>query len=321
MNITVILCTYNRCESLPLALASVAASELPTSAEWEVVVVDNNSTDATRAVVEEFSRRYPGRFRYLLESRQGLSQARNAGIREARAEILAFMDDDVVVEPTWLQNLTANLQNGEWAGAGGRILPQRTFSPPPWLSLHGPYGLGGVLALFDRGEKPGELDWVPFGTNMAFRKSMFEKYGGFRTDLGRCGNQLLSGEDTEFGKRLVRANERLRYEPSAVVYHPVPEKRLRKEYFLSWYFDFGRSLIREGGRGPDICGIPRPYFSIVKKTITSMAIFAFRWMLAVKPERRFFNKVMVWWQAGQIAEMYRLANRGNIRNEKCRAHI
>src|SRR5580704_17634223 len=84
MNITVILCTYNRCASLPRALASVAASELPSAVKWEVLVVDNNSTDETRAVLEEFCHLHPGRVRYLLERRQGLSQARNAGIREAR---------------------------------------------------------------------------------------------------------------------------------------------------------------------------------------------------------------------------------------------
>ena len=129
MNITVILCTYNRCATLSRALASVAASELPQVAKWEVIVVDNNSTDGTRAVVEEFCRQHPGRFRYLFESRQGLSQARNAGIREARGDILAFMDDDVTVEPTWLWNLTANLCDGEWAGAGGRCRGQRPSSP------------------------------------------------------------------------------------------------------------------------------------------------------------------------------------------------
>jgi glycosyltransferase involved in cell wall biosynthesis len=307
MNVTLILCTYNRSASLSRALESVAASELPAAVEWEVLVVDNNSTDETRAVVEGFCRQHPGRFRYLFESRQGLSQARNAGIREARGDILAFMDDDVTVEPSWLQVLTSSLRGVEWAGSGGRIFLERTFSPPRWLALDGPYSLAGVLGVFDRGDKPGELDWAPYGSNMAFRRSMFEKYGGFRTDLGRCGDQLLNGEDTEFGRRLVQAKERLRYEPSAVVYHQVPENRVRKEYFLGWYFDFGRSLIREGGRGPDIWGIPRPYFGILKKATTSMAVFALRWMLALKPQQRFFYKVMVWWQAGQIREYYRLA--------------
>jgi glycosyltransferase involved in cell wall biosynthesis len=292
---------------LARTLESVAMSKLPDSVEWEVLVVDNNSRDQTRAVVEEFCRQHPGRFRYLLEPQQGLSQARNSGIREAHGEILAFLDDDVTVEPTWLQNLTASLQDSEWAGAGGRILPERGFSPPRWLSIDGPYAMGGVLALFDRGGKAGELDWAPFGTNMAFRKSMFEKYGGFRTDLGRCGDQLMSGEDTEFGRRLVSAKERLRYEPSAVVYHPVPENRLRKEYFLAWYFGFGKSLVREAGRGPDIWGIPRPYFSILKKGSTALAPLMLRWMLALKPPKKFFYKVLVWRTAGEIVEMYRLA--------------
>jgi len=280
---------------------------LPDSVEWEIVVVDNNSRDQTRAVVEEFCRRYPGRFRYLFESLQGLSQARNSGIREAKGDVIVFVDDDLTVEPTWLQNLTANLQDSRWAGAGGRILPERGFSPPRWLSLDGPYAMGGVLALFDRGDKPGELDWAPFGANMAFRKSMFEKYGGFRTDLGRRGNNLMVGEDTEFGRRLVSAGERLRYEPSAVVYHPVPANRLRKEYFLGWYFEFGRSVVRERERGPDVWGIPRPYLSVLKKGSTTLARLTLRWLLAFKPQERFRYKVWIWRTAGEIVELCRLA--------------
>src|ERR1700756_1020921 len=122
MKITVILCTYNRCQSLARALGSVAASVLPDSVEWEVLVVDNNSPDQTREVIEDFCLRYPGRFRYLFEPKQGKSNALNSGIRNARGNILAFMDDDVIVAPTWLQNLTAALDSGEWLGVGGRIL-------------------------------------------------------------------------------------------------------------------------------------------------------------------------------------------------------
>jgi glycosyltransferase involved in cell wall biosynthesis len=309
MKISVILCTYNRCRSLSQALESVAASVLPESVGWEVLVVDNNSPDRTREVVEDSCRRYPGRFRYLFEPRQGKSYALNTGIRETKGEILAFMDDDVTVEPTWLGNLTANLHDGEWVGAGGRILPERTFSPPRWLAIEGPYEMGGVLALFNRGDKPGELDWAPYGTNMAFRRTMFEEYGGFRTDLGRSGDDLMGGEDTEFGRRLVAASERLRYEPSAVVYHAVAERRLRKQYFLDWYFNFGRSLAREWGRGPDIWGIPRPYFSILKTGTSALVGRTLRWMLALKPQRRFFFKARVWRTAGEIAEFYDLARR------------
>jgi glucosyl-dolichyl phosphate glucuronosyltransferase len=319
MKITVILCTYNRCRSLAKALESVAASQMPDSVEWEVLLVDNNSSDQTREVAEEFCARYPGRFRYLFEPQQGKSHALNAGIRKASGDILAFVDDDVTVEPTWLRNLTTPLYDGEWVGSGGRIYLEQTLSLPRWLALDGPYSLGGVLVLFDRGDKPGELDWAPYGTNMAFRRAMFEKYGDFRTDLGPNPGSEIRGEDTEFGRRLMFSGERLRYEPLAIVYHSVPENRLRKKYFLAWYFDFGRALARENGRGRDVWGIPRPYFGILKTGTTSMARFALRWMLALIPHRRFFYKVLVWREAGQIVEMYRLAGRATKQNEKCNA--
>src|SRR5712692_6196145 len=184
MKITVVLCTYNRSEYLATALNSAAALTLPESVEWEILVVDNNSNDRTRKVVEDFSRRYPGRFRYQFEPQQGLSQARNAGIREAKGDIIAFMDDDVVVERTWLRNLTANLHNVEWAGVGGRVFPKWNCPPPQWLTLDQWYALG-PLPNFDLGPDARELTEPPFGANMAFRKRMFEKYGDFRTDLGR----------------------------------------------------------------------------------------------------------------------------------------
>jgi glycosyltransferase involved in cell wall biosynthesis len=236
MNITVILCTYNRCGSLAKALNSAANLTLPDSVEWEVLVVDNNSRDHTREVAEEFCNRYAGRFRYLSESQPGKSYALNAGIREARGGILAFMDDDVVVEPTWLQNLTAPLHDGDLAGAGGRILLEWNCSPPHWLKADTRYALA-PLAAFDLGAAAGELTEPPFGTNMAFRKEMFEKYGGFRTDLGPRPGGEIRNEDTEFGSRLLAAGERLRYQASAIVYHPVAENRMQKDYFLTWWYD------------------------------------------------------------------------------------
>jgi GT2 family glycosyltransferase len=314
MNITVVVCTYNRCQSLAKALSSVAAQTPPESVDWEVLVVDNNSSDQTRDVVEEFCRRQPSRFRYVFEPNQGLSHARNAGIREARGQVLAFMDDDVTVEPTWLQNLTAALHNREWAGAGGRILPEQTFSPPRWLSVEGPYALL-PLAFFDRGLEAGPLAEPPYGTNMAFRKEMFEKYGGFRTDLGRCAGSTLSNEDTEFGRRLMAAGERLRYEPSAVVYHPAPENRVQKDYFLTWWFDFGRAVAREWGRGPSVLGIPRPYLNILKLGTIVMVQRMGRWMLALNPQRRFHYKCWVWLTAGQIREYYRLARSAQAKDD------
>lgn len=304
MNVTVIICTYNRCQSLAKALGSVASSVLPDSVEWEVLVVDNNSKDQTPEVVDGFSRRHPGRFRYLFEARQGKSHALNAGIREARGEVLAFMDDDVTVEPTWLRILTAPLESGVWAGVGGRILPAQAFSPPSWLSLKGPYSTAGMLALFDLGDRSCELRQAPFGTNMAFRRSLFGKYGGFRTDMGPCPGSEMRNEDTEFGRRLLAAGERLRYEQSAIVYHAVPENRIAKPYFLAFWFDHGRASVRVWKKGPDILGVPRQYFWILKigAMLPSRAL---RWMLTLDSQRRFFYKGSVWMTAGQIVEIYR----------------
>jgi len=117
-----------------------------------------------------------------------------------------------------------------------------------------------MLALFDLGEEAGELKEAPFGANMAFRKEIVAKHGGFRTDLGPCPGSEIRNEDTEFGRRLMRSGERLRYEPSAIVHHPVPENRLKGEYFLAFWFAHGRASIRKGGKRSDIAGIPRHLF-------------------------------------------------------------
>lgn len=305
IKISVILCTYDRCTSLAKTLESVEASLLPASVGWEVLVVDNNSKDQTREVVNGFCLRYPGRFRYLFEPRQGKSHALNTGIREAGGEILAFLDDDVIVEPVWLQNLTANLHDGKWAGAGGRILPQQTFVCPPWMALEGPFGLGGALCgFFDRGNNPGDLDVGPHGANMAYRKAMFQKYAGFRTDLGPPPGQI-QGEDTEFGLRLLGAGERLRYEPSAIVRHPVLEERLNKKYFLTWWFAYGRAASLQREKRPPVWGIPQNYLSIANRVVHLLPVRALRWLRAFDPQWRFWCKCYVWMTAGEIVETCR----------------
>jgi len=311
MNISVILCTFNRASSLSNALDSVAKQTLPESIEWEVIVVDNNSTDQTLELTQKYCRKYPGRFRYLFEPQQGLSRARNAGIRQARAEIVAFLDDDVTVGPTWLQNLTASLHDGEWAGAGGPIRPPQEFQAPYWLSLGGPKDLGGALALLDLGDVPGELRRAPYGTNMAFRRCMFEKYGFFRVDLGRCGKRLLSNEDTEFGKRLLAAGERLRYEASAVVYHPVFPERLNKKYFRAWWFNYGRALILERGPRTAILGIPRPLISISNRVLHFLSFHTLRWLFTPNHHHRFYNECQIWMTIGEIAELFRQSFESN----------
>ena len=288
MKISVILCTYNRCEDLRIALGSVAASNLPNSVDWDVIIVDNNSADRTRDVAQEFCGRFPGRFKYLFESRQGKSYALNSGIKEASGEILAFMDDDVTVDPQWLQNLTSGLDDDNWAGAGGKIVLQWPSPLPKWVTTSGSLARHGFPG-FDQGDVAKQLVGPPFGTNMAYRKTMFEKYGGFRLDLGTNPKNQIRNEDTEFGRRVLSGGERLRYEPSAIVYHPVPEKKINKKHFLKWGFDKGRGDAREFKI--------RPVYMFFQ-----IGVWSLRWMTTLDPRIRFNAKVVVWEKAGSMLE-------------------
>lgn len=315
MKITVILCTYNRCQSLRTALNSTAALVLPESVEWEILVVDNNSKDQTRDTVQDFCARYPGRFRYVFEPRPGKSNALNTGLRESHADVFAFLDDDIEVDPHWLHNLTAALHNGAWAGAAGRIIPQWSCPPPRWLAPDSRYAAGPLVS-FHPSTEAGQLNTGPIGTNMAFHREMFEKYGGFRTDLGPCPDAEISSdqqrsafdaskgknEDSEFGDRLLAAGEPLRYEPSALVYHPVSENRLTKQYFLTWWLNKGEANIRQFGVEPGtkyrVAGVPL-------YLLRRFAKWTLKWLVTVNPIRRFSSKLNAWENLGEISECYR----------------
>jgi glycosyltransferase involved in cell wall biosynthesis len=298
MKISVVICTYNRAKSLATTLDSLAAQQMPDAAAWEAIVVDNNSTDQTREVAESYCRRHPGLFRYVFEGQQGLSRARNAGIRAAQGEIVVFTDDDIIAEPTWLNNLTAPLAGSEWAGGGGRVVPPQDLKLPEWLTVGGEKDLvGALLPIFDLGNEAGEMKRPPYGANMAFRKNMFEKYGTFRVDLGHCGGKLVSGEDVDFGNRLIAAGERLRYEPSAVVHHPVPEERLTKRYFRAWWFGFGQTRIIERG-----VGAGRGVFSLGNLFVRHLPSRVLRWMFSGNAKDRFYHECEVQLTMGEIVQ-------------------
>ena len=296
MNITVVICTYNRCDSLRHTLASVAVLTMSEDTEWEILVVDNNSTDHTRAVVEQAG----PPFRYLFEPKQGKSFALNAGISAAKGEILAFLDDDVIVHQAWLDSLTRMMRKDKAiAGAGGRTKPfWGGYTLPTWLSIEEPYNSGGILAaLFDLGDHPGRLDKPPYGTNMAFRREMFEKYGMFRTHLGPRPGNLIRSEDTEFGLRLLAAGETLWYEPSAIVYHPVLPERLNMQYYLNWWYDYGRADAREWELAHS------KYLTIGKILITVTVPTVLRWLLSLSPVKRFYMRSQVRKTLGWINEL------------------
>jgi glucosyl-dolichyl phosphate glucuronosyltransferase len=276
---------------------------MPGSACWEVLVVDNNSKDQTREVVEQFIRTYPGRFRYFFEARQGKSAALNSGVREAHGEILAFVDDDVTVEPDWLYELVGPLSDSQWAGTGGRVYLPIDFTPPSWMAIEGNHSLVSILALFDLGSEPVSITTPPIGNNMAFRKAIFTKYGGFRTDLGPSPGSEIRHEDTEFGLRVLGGGEKILYVPSAIVRHAVAERRLKKEYFLAYHYDYGRALIRVKGSRPSVGIIPRPLISFSNRLLNILPRKVYWWLRESEPKKRFFNKCHVWAIAGELAEI------------------
>jgi glucosyl-dolichyl phosphate glucuronosyltransferase len=300
MSITVIVCTYNRCDLLAKALDSISAQIIPEPFQWEVLVVDNNSSDRTREVVESFCVKDPTRFRLVSEQQQGLSHARNAGILNARGKILAFTDDDISLESGWLWNLTSSLHNGEWAGSGGVIVPVCLGILPNWLPIDD-FRTLGVFAGFYLGATAGPLTRPPYGGNMAYRRETFEKYGGFRVDLGRTGTNLQGREEIEFANRLLDSGEKLRYEPTAVVRHLVPECRMSKSYVLRWYYCNGRSEVADLGPPTDarwkLGGVPLYLFR-------RLARWTLQWMVSIGAPRRFTCQRAVWYLAGTASACY-----------------
>jgi glycosyltransferase involved in cell wall biosynthesis len=257
LHLSVILCTYNRAEPLRKALNSLAAATVPDGMEWELLVVDNNSTDHTRSVVEEGPPRVNAK--YLFERRQGKSWALNTGIAASRGRVLAFTDDDVEFDAGWLRNILAPFDGTDVVGVGGKIESVWDGPAPRWWRPEGDRRLFGAIVHFDLGPTPVDLSSPPFGANMAFRRDVFDRIGGFRTDLGPAGDTLLRSEDTELATRAMTCG-RVVYAPDAVVFHPIMPVRLHKSYVRRWYFGFGRSMARVEGRSPSWAtwfGVPR----------------------------------------------------------------
>lgn len=298
--ISVVVCTYNRAASLATMLESLARMSVPPDLNWELIVVDNNSTDNTHAVVTEFLRTSALNVRYLFEPKQGLCHARNIGVAEAAGEIIAFTDDDVRVKPDWLRELACTFRAFDCMGVGGKSVPAwNGLAKPAWLVTTGPYCLSrGPIVDFDLGNEAREIQYPPWGVNMAFRKAAFGKYGGFRTDLGVSGSGGMLGEDIEFGKRLLESGEKIAYSPGAVVFHPVEQKRITKHYFLRYYLRVGRTEMRLKG-WPEGAVL---YFGIPRYMFRTLLERCKTWLFTVSAEERFYRKARVYSLIGQMCE-------------------
>lgn len=238
VGLSVVIGTYNRCHVLRGALESVL-NQADVHVPYEVIVVDNNSTDDTRNVVEKLRNRYDNLV-YCFESTQGVSHARNKGIEIARGSLIAFTDDDIRPEPNWVAGLFEGFRTfPEVDCIGGKVLPEPVTQFPVWLTTK----YWTPLALLDLGDKPLELNPRHgaglVGANLAVRASVFKDIGLFRAQLQRVKDSIGSLEDHEFQIRLWVAGKRLMYLPSLIVYAEVLEERLTRDYHRRWYCGHG----------------------------------------------------------------------------------
>jgi len=243
--ISVIIPTYNRFQCLQEALESLLAQDKDETLSYEVIVVDNNSNDYTKNIVDSFMNLFKGNLRYTFEAKRGIPYARNKGIREAVGEILVCIDDDVIVHKDWLRNIKKYFDlYPDIAGIAGRIIPNLRCKKPCWLSINGDYLLKGALNYYDHGDTPFYTNNIekPFmGANMALRRAVFEKHGLFHGNIKKIGNKLLFTEDTELYRRIKEKGERVLYAPEVVVEHPFDKNRINKRYFRRWYYYTGIS--------------------------------------------------------------------------------
>jgi glycosyltransferase involved in cell wall biosynthesis len=292
---SVVICTYNRPTEVGLVLDDLAAQAGLAGRRCEVLVIDNNSTDATRAVVE--ARQGTGALpvRYVFEPKQGKSHALNRGVAEAAGHIIAFTDDDVRIPPTWLAEILAPFDDPACMGVAGAVMPQWSTPRPRWVSDTEPYRMMGAIVQYSQGADAGPALASPIGANCAWRREVFERHGGYRTDLGPGGSSAPLGEDTEFGLRVMSRGERVWYSPAALLHHPVTPERLTPGYFTNWYYQSGRVESRRTDLEPSvrIAGVPRYLFR-------ELADAAVRWAVSPPGPGRFFHKLRTYQALGRI---------------------
>lgn len=305
MDISVVLATYNRAVSLRATLESFSSLALPAQLRWELLVVDNNSTDSTRQVIEKFREKVPFPVRYIFEPKQGKSAALNTGVSEAKGKIIAFTDDDVVLDRHWLSNLKKTFDDFDCSAVAGKVVAQWNHGRPDWLEIEGQF----AIVHFDLGNELKQIRVPPLGANSAFRREIFRRYGLFRLDLGLNGSKhTITCEDTEFAERLIRGGEKILYCPDAIVLHPVDPARTTRKYLLSWYYYNGVSVTRSA-RLPKVgifwFGVPRWLYREL------LANFA-KWVLTLQGKDRFRHKLRTFRTVGGIVESYRLSRRKGV---------
>ena len=229
MKIDVILPTYNRADLLTRALDSALDATTPAGHTIQIIVVDNNSTDRTKALVADYMSKCGPRLQYLFEPKQGRHHALNCGIAQSSADVIAFFDDDERLVPSWFETIAENFARPDIDFIGGPVLPEWSAPPPAWLPKR---GYGGVLGIIDHGNRRRRYRTPDFpemltGGNTAMRRSALTACGPYSPDY-------MYTEDRYMWERLCAIGAGGDYVPEFVVYHHIPAKRLQKSYFRQW---------------------------------------------------------------------------------------
>lgn len=241
LHISIVICTYNRSELLIDSLQSLV-NEGTNPTLYEIIVVDNNSSDDTEAEALQFIQQNPGyNLRYVKETQQGLSFARNRGIQEAKSLIVAFFDDDIIAGENLIQNWIDFFKaHPQAVGGGGKISVQFDDPRPNWmpeilLTLFAKHDLGNKITKYSRGR-------YPIGANMVYKKEILESVNMFNTSLGRKGKSLEGGEEKDIFFRITQQNNNVYYVPDAYLWHRVGAQRLTKNYVKGQAVGIGKSI-------------------------------------------------------------------------------
>ena len=304
--VSVVVCTRNRAGYLRTLLESLGGQSIP-DAPFEVLVVDNGSTDDTPAVVRAFADALP--LRSVSEPTPGLQHARNAGWQAARGRIVAYLDDDAVAQPGWLAAAHAAFVREPRAGiVGGRILPIWEAPRPVWLSEMSARALtivdwpGGPKRVADV-----RREWFA-GANMAMPRAVLAEVGGFHPALDRMGDNMLSNGDIHVQYKIVARGYAAVYEPAMAVRHAVTPERLTKAWFRRRYFWQGISdvVMNQVDDRPSSAECVRAAARHALELLRSPARLR-ALLLPTDDAERFTEKCMAQVELGRIAGLLRAA--------------
>jgi len=267
--VSIVIATYNRADLLELCLQTLIKQRSDKS-HYEVIVVNNNSTDGTQEVAESFVSRYHN-LRVVIEFRQGASFARNRGFREAKADWVAYLDDDTQVPSNYVDRLLHVIRNYDFDGFGGVYLPWYKYGKPKWFKDH--YG-SNKGSIFTTGIIPDHL--YCSGGNCAFKKTVLEEVGGFPSYLGPRGDRFSYGEETLLQVRMRKEGKKIGFDPELMVDHVVMPHKLRVSWFFKSDFSHGKDYWRIFDTKPTVPRILRIVSSMIGTPIFYFPPFLFR---------------------------------------------